>query len=363
MKKNYLVLCLALFFVTISYAQNYNFSVSEIPENLKVNANSTVRFENVAVEIKSQREMSIVTEKAITIYNKLADDFSDVTLHYDKRRSVKNITTYIYDAFGNEVKKIKKKDFKDYSAYDGISLHNDGRVLYYNHTPTSYPYTIYYKYEVQTSNTAFINRWVPITGYHQSIQKATFSIKYPSDIILRKSERNFNDLSIKVKEAPGVLNYEINKIPATKYETSAPLFLNVFPNVKLGVNKFNLEGVDGEANNWKEFGKWYYDNLIKQTLYLKSETKEKIRALTAGIDDPIEKAKIVYEFVQNKVRYISVQVGIGGYKPMLATNVDNLGYGDCKGLTNYTAALLKEVGLKHTIRLFMQMIKLILMLK
>ena len=50
--------------------------------------------------------------------------------------------------------------------------------------------------------------------------------------------------------------------------------------------------------------------------------------------------------MQDKTRYISVQVGIGGWKPMLASDVDRLGYGDCKGLTNYTKALLDEIGVE-----------------
>ena len=48
--------------------------------------------------------------------------------------------------------------------------------------------------------------------------------------------------------------------------------------------------------------------------------------------------------MQGKTRYISVQVGIGGWKPMYASDVDRLGYGDCKALTNYTKSLLDEVG-------------------
>ncbi len=75
-------------------------------------------------------------------------------------------------------------------------------------------------------------------------------------------------------------------------------------------------------------------------------TKLKIQELVKGIDDPIEKAKIVYEFVQNKTRYISVQVGIGGWMPMLASDVDRLSYGDCKALTNYTKSLMDAVGVE-----------------
>ena len=57
-----------------------------------------------------------------------------------------------------------------------------------------------------------------------------------------------------------------------------------------------------------------------------------------------EKAKKIYQFVQDKTRYISVQVGIGGWKPFNTSEVDKLGYGDCKALTNYTMSLLKAAG-------------------
>ena len=346
---------LTLFFLVVfavpSYGQDYDFNIGSIPENLKENANSVIRFENISVEMTSQRNMTIKIVKAITIYNKLADNFSNITLHYDKRRSIKNLTMYFYDEKGKEIKKVKKKEFKDYSVSDGFSLYNDGRLLYYDYTPITYPYTVYYQYEIKTSNTAFIQRWIPLKSYSQSIQKSSFSIQYPEDIILRKSEKNFNKLNINTVELARILSYEVGLIPAVKYEPFAPFYLDVFPNVKFGVSKFNLEGIDGGANNWNEYGQWYYDNLIKNTLGLKEVTKQKIKALTKGTTDPIEKAKIVYNYVQNKVRYISVQVGIGGYKPMPANDVDNLGYGDCKALTNYTASLLKEVGVEayHTL--------------
>jgi hypothetical protein len=49
--------------------------------------------------------------------------------------------------------------------------------------------------------------------------------------------------------------------------------------------------------------------------------------------------------VQSKTRYISIQLGIGGWMPMYASEVDELGYGDCKALTNYTYSLLKSQGI------------------
>jgi hypothetical protein len=50
--------------------------------------------------------------------------------------------------------------------------------------------------------------------------------------------------------------------------------------------------------------------------------------------------------MQQKTHYISVQVGIGGFRPVPAQDVDQLNYGDCKGLVNYMQALLKTINIE-----------------
>jgi len=112
----------------------------------------------------------------------------------------------------------------------------------------------------------------------------------------------------------------------------------------MALELFHLEDVDGSAKTWKEFGQWYSDEILSGTTVLSEETKAKMRTLVGEEKDPIRKAKLIYNYVQQKSRYVSIQVGIGGWKPMYANDVDRLGYGDCKALTNYTKALLEAVG-------------------
>jgi hypothetical protein len=54
--------------------------------------------------------------------------------------------------------------------------------------------------------------------------------------------------------------------------------------------------------------------------------------------EKINKKALEFMLCSKKSRYVSIQVGIGGWKPILYTDVDRLGYGDCKALTNYTKA-------------------------
>lgn len=335
-----------LFFNFLIYAQDTDFSSLSIPENLKENANSVILFEDVSIEIKSQNLMLITYKKAVSVLNKLGDANKFVTVHYDKNRKIRNIKTIIYNSGGAEIKKVKYKEYKDVSQFDGFSLYSDSRIYYYEHVPIDYPYTIYYEYEIETINTGFIPSWEPIESYLTSIVSSTYKLKTNDDLRVRINERNFDGFLISKNNDAINLEYKLSNFKGIEKEPYSPILENFTPKVLVGLNKFSLEGVNGEANNWKEFGKWRYDSLYNGNDILSEPIKIQIRKLVENITNPNEKAKVIYDYVQNKTRYISIQEGIGGWRPIKAEEVHNLGYGDCKGLTNYTKTLLDVVGVK-----------------
>lgn len=333
-----------LLFTIISSAQKSEFSAITISDSLKQNANAVVRLDQTDITILSQRSMNTKNHRVVTVFNEKGFDDIDAYEFYDKSTSVKNIEAIIYDAFGKEIKKIKRKDFKDQSVVGGGTLFSDNRYISLDYTPISYPFTIEFNSEVQTSSTAFIPRWMPLRSFGISIEKSFLNVIYPADLGFKKKEIQFLGFNIKkITDTNTQLSYTASNILAQKNEDYSPSYKDLFPKVMMGLEHFHLEGVDGTATNWVDFGKWYSDKILSGTTDLPEETKAKIKAFVGDEKDPIKKAKLVYDFVQKKSRYVSIQVGIGGWKPMLATDVDRLGYGDCKALTNYTKALLQAV--------------------
>lgn len=340
-----LVLTLFFFFFTfVLTAQKSEYSSAAIADSLKENANAVVRFDQIDIAILSQRTMNARNRRVVTVLNEKGLSAIQAHEYYDKSTSVRSIEAVVYDAFGKEIKKVKRKDFKDQSVVGGSTLFSDSRVIYLDYTPISYPFTVEFSSEVQTSSTAFIPSWMPLKGFYTSIEKAVLNVVYPADLGFKKKELQFSGFNVKKTiDTSTQLSYTASTILAQKQEDYSPVYRDLFPKVMMGLEHFHLEGVDGTATNWTDFGKWYSEKILSGTTDLPEETKVKIKAIVGNEKDPIKKAKLVYDFVQKKSRYVSIQVGIGGWKPMLATDVDRLGYGDCKALTNYTKALLQAV--------------------
>lgn len=338
-----------LFFLILSslgYSQDSKLSTLLVSKELSENSNSIVRDQKIEIDITSLNLMQIRKKKIISVLNSKGLNNIDAVEYYDKSTKVKSIEATIYNSFGAEIKKIKKKDFQDRSVVDGFSVLTDGRVLYLDYTPITYPFTIVYESIVESNNTAFIPSWYPLDDYYESIEKSSIKINYIKELGFKYKEKNFVGDKIKKEENENSILFTVENIFAEKPEEYSPIIEKKFPAVIFGLDKFNLEGFEGSALSWEEFGKLWYKNLVSDSDEITSETISKINELVKNESDILKKAKIIYEFVQNRTRYVSVQLGIGGWKPMKPLDVDKLGYGDCKALSNYTRVLLKNVGIE-----------------
>lgn len=288
--------------------------------------------------------MDIAQNRIVTVFNAKGLEYMNAAEYYSKSSRIKAIEAVIYDGSGNEIKKFKRRDFKESAVSDG-SIITDNRLLYLDYTPVQYPFTVVFTSETETSATAFIPPWYPQEGTYVSCEKSVRNITYKPELGFKYKEYNFAGVNMAKQEQPGKLSLSVENLPAVKNEDHSPAYHKMVPHILFGLEKFHLEGVDGQAETWAAFGAWTYNSLLEGTDVLLPETQEKIKKLTAGETDILKKAKIIYKYVQDKTRYISIQLGIGGWKPMAAKDVDRLGYGDCKALTNYTRALLKTVGI------------------
>ncbi|WP_264559678.1 DUF3857 domain-containing protein [Flavobacterium sp. N2270] len=330
-----------LIFIVFS-CSNYIFSQTEykavFPDSLKKNANAIIQEDFTDIEIESIDKMTIKKRRVITVLNEQGLRNVDAVEYFSKSNNIKKIEVTIFNLFGKEIKKIKKKDFVESAVGDGFI--SDNRVLYLNYTPIQYPFTILFESERVTSNTSYIPSWQATDDYFVHTLKSSVHLKYSENIKFKYKEVNFTN-QVKKEFKQNELYYEIENYKPFKKEELAPSLKKMVPYVLFGLDEFSYEGIKGYATNWQVFGDWVNQEMLKNTDVIEPETILKLKNLIGEEKDNLKIAEIIYKYVQDKTRYVSIQLGVGGWKPMLARDVDRLGYGDCKALTNYTRSLLK----------------------
>ncbi len=344
--KRILTILPLLLLCTMAMAQS-NYDISLLPKALLPYASAVVRNEEITTEVKALDYTIYHVKRAITVLNKNGDDKIGLDIYYNKNTSIRYIKGNIYNEFGKVTQKIAERDFDDYAVTDGFSLFIDDRVKHYKKATTQYPYTVEYEYELKYKQTLDFNEWEPASGPNLAIEKSTYKFICKPDFNIRYKELN---LSSKVetgltKDGLKTYTWQLTNKKAIKNEPFSPNPQSFLSRVMIAPEMFSYYGIGGYYTNWQQLGQWEYDKLLANRQDVPTETAEHIKQITAGIADPKLKAKKVYEYMQQKTHYISIQIGIGGYQPFPASDVDKLNYGDCKALVNYTRALLKVAGI------------------
>lgn len=321
------------------------YPVAAIPTPLLENANAVLRRHETVYTVNSISEANKKVFYAITILNEKGKDHASLYVSYDKLHKVNYIRGAVYDAQGNLLDKLSKSDIKDASSFDGFSLVSDNRYKSAQFTKTQYPYTVEFEYETISNNLLFYPRWRPQSDLEMAVERANFQVVMSKNLKLRYKEVHISKpVTITNEETKQIFNWEITDVKAIESESYSLPSAYPVSVIYTAPSQFEVEGYSGDLTTWKGLGEWQ-NKLNAGRDQLPEELKQKVIQLTAGEKDPVKKVRKVYEYLQSSTRYVSIQLGIGGWQPFDAATVYKTGYGDCKALSNYTQAMLKAIGI------------------
>ena len=341
---------LTFFFIAVliangAHAQQY--AIADLPTTLTEKAIAVVRYDEQRMVIKNEGSAFIKRKYAYTILNANGDKHASFSQNYNKLVAVGDISGSLYDASGRKLRSLKKNEIGDYSNTSEISLVDDTRIKVHNFNHTQYPYTVEYEYEEEMKGIFYLPKWIPIIDENVAVEKSTLIVETPSDYVLRYKQLNFPTAGPQIEAIKNLKTYTwgLKNAPAITDEIYTSSWTEITPTVLLAPASYEIQKYNGTMNNWKEFG-----NFINKLNYnrdqLPSNIKQRVHQLTDGLPSTKEKVAVLYKYLQQNTRYISIQLGIGGWQTLDANFVATYGYGDCKALTNYMYSLLKEAAIK-----------------
>ena len=341
------VTAIAMLLTAASWAKDDpKYSVLEIPEELKKDVNLIFRDNKKVISIFAKNRMTLYHYQAITILNEKGKRYAEEVIGYNKLSKVSFFRGTAYDALGYPIKKLKTSEIYDQSAFDGFSLYSDYRLKAADLSQVAYPYTVEFEYEIEYKYLYGIEGMVLIPNEKISVQQASYRLNYLPDLAPRYRLRNIALEPVKeTVDGMESLVWTFKNLKPIKFEPLGPSTEDLIPEIYAAPSKFEYEGYAGDMTSWESYGQWEI-TLNQGRDNLPEPTKQKVKELTQNLNSVEDKARVLYEFMQSKTRYVSIQLGIGGLQPFEASLVDQVGYGDCKALSNYMVALLKEAGIK-----------------
>lgn len=296
------------------------------------------------IEVVGTR-LSQEIEVAIRINNREGHFMTRVDIPFSPSTKIKDLTATIEDSNGQEVKKLKKKDISEASSIAGYSLYEDDFIKSFELSHNRYPYVLKYSYTISFNGFLSVDEWTPVLSLNTNTNLATLTVVTSSDFKISIHEQNISPGKV-LKDGDKVTyewksDYVRNEV---KPEFYSPSIKSLLPYVSIVPIKFEY-GLEGSFQSWNAYGEWL-EKLSYGLQDLPESEKNTILELTRNLPDRTSKAKALYHYLQDNVRYINVSIGIGGMLPYPASYVAQNKYGDCKALTNYMKTLLAEVGIE-----------------
>jgi hypothetical protein len=321
-----------------------SYSSLDLPKDLKENANAVYRLDEGILTVLSPSKYNFKIHQVITLLNKEAAHHLRQNLYYDKFHKIERVTFRVFDAAGYLFKTYERKNFETKAYLDDISLYTDDKLLYLEAAAPGYPCTVEIIWEKSVSSYIELPNRI-IGPPDESVESFSFTVKVPESLDIK-----YRELNVKLNPVIEIINnvktyvWASKNIIALKYEEDS-YELDNLPTIEIVPQVFEYDGYKGELKSWQTFGAWNYQFYEEANPFSK-DVVQYIQSLVAKCKSNREKIGVLYNHLKKTMRYVSIQLGIGGVKPFPANYVDEKKYGDCKALTNYMRCVLKTVGIK-----------------
>jgi hypothetical protein len=221
---------------------------------------------------------------------------------------------------------------------DGSELISDVRVKILQIPAPEPGNVVGYEYEIEENPLQLQQEWV--FQNEVPIAQSRYSLLLPSGWEFKAEFLNHPE--IKPAQVNGQLQWTATDIKGMRPEENMPPSSGV--EGRMIVNLFPPGGSASKGfSTWREMGSWYA-GLTLGRRESSPEIKQKASELVSHSTTPLDKMRRISQFVQHDIRYVAIELGIGGYQPHAATDIFTHRYGDCKDKVTLMAAMLHEIG-------------------
>jgi len=270
------------------------------------------------------------------------ENFSETHIEYDSTFEKVELEYARTIKPDGSVVDVGSRHIRDVSKYLNYPLYSNVRVFIISFPEITEGAVIEYKVKILRSQ--MINKKDLCMAYSvqdsEPIIAASFSLSMPEErtLNLRVINSKYNTFKAKLEpetqKEKGMVIYkwEFKDIPQILPEANMPPVVEVNPVILIST-----------FSSWEDLHRWWWP-LVEDKIKADEAIKEKVEELVSGITSDEQKARAIYNFCAQKIRYVAVEYGQGGYEPHKAEDIFKNKYGDCKDQAILLVTMLREAG-------------------
>ncbi|MFZ0276563.1 MAG: DUF3857 and transglutaminase domain-containing protein [Candidatus Sulfotelmatobacter sp.] len=291
------------------------------------------------VTVISSEKMRTQVREAYKILRPNGRDHGTVKVPFDAQSKINSLHGWCIPAQGKDYE-VKEKDAIESAYAPNFVLASDAKVKILQIPAADVGNIVGYEYETEERPIFLQDIWE--FQEHDPVRESHYSLQLPAGWEYKASWLNHPEVK-PTQTGSNSWQWVLSDVKEIRHEPFMPpldgvagrLVLSFFTSEKIALNS----NVD-----WNAMGKWYSD-LIGERIDASPEVKQQVASLTGSQATPLQKMQAVAGFVQQDIRYVAIELGVGGYQPHPAAEVFAHRYGDCKDKATLVRSMLREIGI------------------
>jgi len=284
-------------------------------------------------------QLKHLVREGLKILRPEGESFGTVRADYDPLTRITALHAWSIPAVGKDYA-VKDKDAVETSLYGVVNgeLATDLHSLVLR-IPAAVPGSIVgWEKEQEERPYQLIDEW----DFQDSVptRETSYTLRLPPGWSYRAVWLNHAEVP-PVETAAGEVRWTLSDEPAVPIEPHMPPWRGIAG--RLVVTLLPPNPQDSGMQTWSDLGLWY-SRLTRGRRDVSPEIRAKVAELTAGVPDLLGKMRVLAAFVQSDIRYVAIELGIGGFQPHAAAEVFSHRYGDCKDKATLLSAMLSVIG-------------------
>ena len=283
--------------------------------------------------------------RVVRILRPQGRDFGTLYAHVSNAEKLKFVHLWGIGPDGHE-HAVKDNEQTEVSVGASFELYTDDRARG-GSVPALGPGTVA-AIEYQVQDRPFENDIIWIPSESIPVLKERLTISLP-DGFQQKSSWKGQASAKPVDLEKNRTLWEVTDLPALEHEDLelAPGELSLAARLDVFYYAPGAVGPQTLRGDWKDIGLWF-EALARDRNKPDPAITAKAQELVAGKTGFREQVEAISSFVQSGIRYVAIEIGVGGYQPHPAADIFRYRYGDCKDKATLLSAMLSSVGIRST---------------